>query len=169
MAGSVQNDFEDVEAGEPRRLLPQPGVYPAEYVTHFIRKFASWGEKLIFEWKVFTNPNLDPKQTVKLCRYYNVKRTRAGKFCFGDGHDYRKDWIAANGGRLPLDRGKVPFTVFQNKTMLVAVGSVTKDAQRPLSPSSYWSKIEWIVGPLEEGKMIDRLPLEPLDSSRQLP
>jgi len=158
---SAPDEFDDIEPGQARVLL-QPGLYPAQYVSRSFRRFNGWGEKLIVQWKVFLSAN--KQHHVTLSRYYNVQRNKALRLVIGDGHCYRKDWIAANNGRVSIERTRLPFSVFEDKMMVVAVLTVTKDSQRSIPAFSQWSKIGWIERPLGESESLERLPLEPLDS-----
>jgi hypothetical protein len=157
-------DFDNVNPGEPRFLIPQEGCYFAQFIDYKSKPYGSWGEKLIFQWKVFTS--FDKSKPVTLSRYYNLERTGGGQFKFGPLHDYRKDWIAANGGRHPLERSRLPISIWKERLYLVQVVTVRHDSKgRPLSPSFYWSKVGRVIRPLEEGERWEGLPVQPLNSS----
>lgn len=142
-------DFENVNPGEPR-IFMLDGQYPAQFIGRKSKHY-SWGEKLIFHWRVFISRDLTESKT--LDRYYNAHRDKAGRFLFGDLHGYRKDWIAANGGKHPSLRSRLPITIFGNSLFLVEVISVREDSDgHPLSPSLYWSKVKRVIRPLEEGE-----------------
>jgi hypothetical protein len=143
--------FENVNPGEPRFWVRE-GQYPAQFMVHEIKRY-SWGEKIIFHWKVFTSNDLTQFQL--LDRYYNLKRDKGGRFQFGPLHDYRKDWIAANGGRHPVERHRLLITIYRNGRFLVEVVSVREDSKgRTISPSLYWSKISRVIQPIEEGETL---------------
>lgn len=155
-------DFENVDPGEPRPLIEE-GVWLAQWQGREAKVYG-WGEKLNFRWKVFMA--FDKSRSVNLSRFYNAIRNRAKRFLFGDLHDYRRDWVAANGGRHPLERSKLPLSIFQERLFLVEVVTVRHDSKgRPLSPSFYYSKIGRVIRPLEEGERWERLPIQPLNSS----
>lgn len=157
-------DFDNVDPGEPRFLIPQEGWYPAQFIDYESKLYGSWGEKLIFQWKVFTS--FDKNKPVILCRYYNLERKGGGQFKFGPLHDYRKDWVAANGGRHPLDRSRLSISIWKERLYLVEVVTVRHDSKgRPFSPSLYWSKVGRVIRPLEEGECWERLTVQPLNSS----
>jgi hypothetical protein len=73
-------DFDHVNPGEPRTLIPQEGQYPAQFINHDARPYGQWGEKLVFLWKVFTST--DRSHSVMVCRYYNL--TRDGPECVNE-------------------------------------------------------------------------------------
>src|SRR6188768_1725355 len=104
-------DFENVDAGEPHLLLPREGWYPAKFHSCETREYGSWGEKLIFHWHVFLSS--DTTHFVPVNRYYNVERDGGGRFKFGPLHDFRKDWIAANRGRLPSHPSRLPMKIWR--------------------------------------------------------
>lgn len=157
-------DFDNVNPGEPRILLAGEGGWPAQFAGYEAKRYGQWGEKMIFRWKVFTS--VDKSKVVTLPRYYNCDRDNGGRFKFGPLHAYRKDWVAANGGKLLQDRSRLPLSIWKDRTFLVEVVTVRHDSKgRPLSPSCYWSKIGWVIRPLEEGERWDRLPLQPLNSA----
>jgi len=155
-------DFDNVNPGEPRVLIEE-GVWPARWLRREAKVYG-WGEKLIFHWEVFMA--CDKSRFVVLNCFYNAKRDRAKRFQFGQLHNYRKDWVAANGGRASLDRSKLPLTIWQARMFYVEVVTVRRDSKgRPLSPSFYWSKVGRVIRPLEEGETWERLPVQPLNSS----
>jgi hypothetical protein len=156
-------DFDNVNPGELRILIPNEGWYPAQFVGYKGKRYGSWGEKLLFQWKVFTS--FDKCKSVSLCRYYNLERKGGGQFQFGPLHDYRKDWVAANGGKHPLDPKRLPLSIWKDKTFLVEVVTVRNDSRGPLPPSFYWSRIGRLIRPLEEGERWGRLPVQPPNSS----
>lgn len=142
-------DFENVNPGEPRFLIPE-GEYPAQFIDREL-KYYGWGEKLLLHWKIFTSKDLTQFQM--LDRFYNVKRDKGGRFQFGPLHDYRKDWIAANGGRHPAERCRLPIAIFRHGLFLVEVSSVRQDSKgRSLSPSLHWSKVSRVIRPLEKSE-----------------
>ena len=155
-------DFDNVNPGELRFLL-QEGRYPAQYNGYEAKHYGRWGEKLIFQWKVFTSIDRDKFQM--LCRYYNITRDKGGRFKFGPLHDYRKDWIAANGGKILSDRSRLPLSIFRDKTFLVEVVTVKDDFKCRLSPSLYWSKIRRVIRPLADEDRLEGSPVQPPNSS----
>jgi hypothetical protein len=116
---------------------------------------------MVVTWKVFTSPDLS--NYVTLYRYYNIKRDRAKRMIFGDGHDYRKDWIAANHGRIPAERKRLPLSIWKRCKYVVVVQTVTHDQKRSLPASSRWSKVGYVMRPVEEGESFERFPLEVSD------
>jgi len=155
-------DFDHVDPGEPRVLIEE-GVWPARWLRHEAKVYG-WGEKLIFHWEVFMA--FDRSRSLSLNRFYNAKRDRANRFCFGPLHDYRKDWVSANRGRHPLERSRLSISIWKERLYLVEVVTVRHDPKgRSLSPSYYWSKIGRVIRPLEEGETWERLPVQPLNSS----
>lgn len=152
-------DFDNVNPGEPRFLIPHEGGYPAQFIGYEARHYPRWGEKLIFRWKVFTS--LDRSTSHTLCRYYNLTRDPANRFRFGPLHDYRKDWIAGNGGRHLSDRSRLPLSLWQERLFLLEVVTVRQDLKgNALSPSLFWSKIGRVLCPLEESESWERLPVQ---------
>jgi hypothetical protein len=155
-------DFNNVNPGEPRVLIEE-GVWPARWLRREAKVYG-WGEKLIFHWEVFMA--FDKSRFVNLSGYYTAKRDRANRFYFGPLHNYRKDWIAANGGKVPLDPSKLPLSVWQERLFLVEVVTVRHDSKgRPLSPSLYYSKIDRVIRPLGEEETWETLPIQPFNSS----
>ena len=145
-----EEDFENVDPGEPRILFPDEGVWPAQFIRWEAKGYGPWGEKLIVQWRVLSAcPTSSP---VTLSRYYNLQRGAGNRFKFGPLHAFRKDWIAANGGRHPLDRSKLPLSIFKGRTFLVEIVTVRNDARGPLPPSLYWSKVGRVIRPLEAGE-----------------
>lgn len=158
-------DFDNVDAGEPRFLIPDEGWYPAQLSSYETKRYGGWGNKLIFRWKVFTSKD---KTAFKLIpRYYNYERDGGGRFRFGPLHAYRRDWIAANGGRHPINRSKLPCSILKTGLFLVEVVTVrTDNERRPLPSTFHWSKIGRVIRPFEEGESWERLPVQLLDSQR---
>lgn len=155
-------DFENVASGEERLLLSQEGIYPARLICWHSQLHPLFGEKLIFDWNVFLSPALDKYESCKLLRYYNVKREN-GKPFFGHHHEYRKDWIAANNGRRPFVRSSLPPKVFEKKLFLIGIKTVCKDSKGDLQPSVYYSRVDRIIRPLEDGEEIDRVPVQAIE------
>jgi len=158
MSEIQDTDFENLGGG-PQRILIQPGIYPARFLTRKSdRRRKDWGEKLIFEWEVYLNAT--KTQSKRLSRYYNANRDKAGRFNFGDGHDYRADWIRANGGKHPLVWNRLPITIFEAGEFLVEVVTVTRDWRRPLEPTFHHSKIDRIIRPVNDGEIFLKLPVQ---------
>ena len=157
-------DFDHVNPGEPRILIPREGSYPAQFNGYESKHYGLWGEKLVFQWKVFTSKDKDA--FTMLNRYYNLARDGGGRLKFGDFHDYRRDWVRANGGRLPMVRSKLPLSIFQEHLFLIEVVTVHYDNQRrPLSSTLHWSKISMVIRPLADDETWEGLPVQPLNSS----
>lgn len=156
-------DFDNVNPGEPRFLIPQEGGYPAQFIGSEIKRYGRWGEKLIFKWKVFTSQGID--NFVILWRYYNLERDNGGRMKFGPLHAYRKDWVAANGDKHPLNRSRLPLSIFQERLFFVEVETVRHDSKgRPLSASFHWSKIGRVIRPLAENECCEGLSVQRHDS-----
>jgi len=156
-------DFANVNPGETRVLIPEEGWYRAQFNGYEAKRYGRWGEKLIFQWKVFTSH--DKASFKMLYRYYNLDRDKGERFKFGPLHAYRKDWVAANRGRHPLNRASLPLSIFREHLFLVEVVTVRNGADAPLSPSFYWSKIRRVIRPLEDGEPWEGLPVQPYNSS----
>jgi len=155
-------DFDNVNPGEIRVLVPDEGWYPAQFIGYEDKRYNGWGEKLICQWKVLTSP--DKTQFTILPRYYNLQRDKARRFKFGQLHDFSKDWIAANRGRHPLDRCNRSISIFREGLFLVEVVTVRHDSKRrPFPPTLHWSKIGRVIRPIEEGENWERFPLQPSD------
>lgn len=150
-------EFDNVNPGESIILIPSQGFYPAQFSRREIRQYGTWGTKLLFYWKVFVTP--DMTTSVDLVRYYNAERDKAGRFKFGPLHGYRQDWVAANRGKVPLAREKLPPSIFQGQTFVVEVVTVTRNTRGPLSESFHWSKISRVIRPLEDDERVERCPL----------
>lgn len=147
----TDKDFENVDPGELRILIPKEGWYPAQYNGYKTVFYDGWGEKLIFQWNVFTSS--DKSKSVPLKRYYNLERKGGGRFKIGPLHAFRKDWVAANGGKVPMDRSSLPIPIWTTSLFLVEVVTVRHDSKRlPLPASFHWSKIGRVIRPLEEGE-----------------
>lgn len=146
MPSPLEYEFENINSGE-QRIYIQPGVYRGK-LQKWEMKNGRYGEKLYFSWEVFLGGN--GERTVTLCRFYNVKRDENGRLIFGDGHDYRKDWIRANRGRLPPSRSRLPPAKFGEEIMLLSVETVTRDGNRTLPPGSHYSKIGYVIQPSGE-------------------
>jgi hypothetical protein len=144
-----EEDFENVNPGEQRILLVE-GYWPAEFVSCESKNYGVWGEKLIFHWKVFTS--LDKRTFRILYHWHNCQRDKGGRFKFGPLHSYRKDWIAANHGKMPLDPRRLPLSIWKDQTFLVEVVTVRKASNGVLVPSLHWSKIGRVIRPLTEGE-----------------
>lgn len=155
-----EEDFENVNPGEQRILLVE-GCWPAEVVSFESKSYGRWGEKLIFRWKVFTSR--DKSTSRILCRYHNLDRDKGGRFKFGPLHSYRKDWIAANDGKVPFDPKKLPLSIWKDRTFLVEVVTVRSASNGVLAPSLHWSKIGRLIRPLAEEEAWERLPFQPLN------
>jgi hypothetical protein len=156
------DDFNNVNPGEPRILIPEEGWYPAHATGYEAKRYGGWGEKLIVRWMVFTST--DKSSFTMLDRYYNLQRDMGKRFKFGPLHDYRKDWIASNGGRHSLERSRLPISIWKEGLYLVEVVTVRHDSKgRHLSPSLYWSKIGRVIRPLKEGERWEGLPFQPLN------
>jgi hypothetical protein len=148
-----EDAFDNLSPGEQRVLLT-PGLYPGRFLR-WKEKQTPWGPKLEVYWNVF--PSEDEKKSVQLRRHYNLsKDNKNDRWIFGDGHDYRKDWIRANRGRLPYSRTQLPISKFREGIMVLCVETVTRDGRRPLPPSSYYSKVGFVVRPFEEGETLAR-------------
>ena len=161
--GVTEADFDNVDSGEERLLIASSGYYPALFVSYETRKYNFRGkevEKLIVYWKVLTHVGTD--EGPLLPRFYNLERNKAMRFKFGHLSDYRKDWVAANGGRQPLDRGKIPITKFREGRFLVEVVTVSHDAKgRPIKGLE-WSRINSVLRPVDAKEQFDRLPVQSL-------
>ena len=156
-------DFDNVNPGEPRILIEE-GLWPAEFVRK--EKMPSrWGEKLCLFWKVYLS--CDKSRFIVLPRFYNLQRDGGGRLMFGHLHAYRRDWIVANHGKLPLDPKRLRPTVFEKGLCVVEVVTVRNSNDRALHPSLHWSRIGWIIRPMDEGESWEGLPLQPLDSSSE--
>lgn len=159
MSEIQDSDFENL-GGAPHRIYIQPGIYPARFLgKKSDRRRKDWGEKLIFEWEVFLNTART--QSVKLSRYYNASRDKAGRFEFGDGHDYRADWIRANSGKHPPVWHRLPPDIFGAHEFLVEVVTVRRDWRRLLEPTLQHSKIGRIVRPVNDGELLQTFPIQP--------
>ena len=161
--GDLDDDeFNDVNAGDPRPFMAE-GIYPALWAARTRKKY-KWGEKLIFTWTVFTTINFrNPAMKdncVSLPGYYNVRRDKGKRPIFGPGSAYRKDWIAANDGRLPQPPHRLPLSVFRGGFLFVEVATVNEDTRGPLHRSCYWSKVQRVIRPVREDDIVERLPLE---------
>lgn len=165
-AGPLQlrdEDFDNIDPGDPLVLIDE-GLWPAQWQGREAKGY-EWGEKLIFRWKVFTS--FDKSQSVTLIRYYNLQRKAGGQFKFGRRHDYSKDWVAANEGHHPSDPSRLPLSIFRERLFLVEVVTVRQDSKgRPLHRSLHHSKIGRVIRPLGEGERWERLPVQPLNSSK---
>jgi hypothetical protein len=148
-------DFDNVDLGQIRPWLPE-GYYPAKWKGREIKEY-SWGEKLIFQWEVFTSSDL--KDPVILSTYYNARRGPGNRFIFGPCHNYRKDWVSANAGKLPVGN-QLSLSVWQQKLFIVSVVTVRHDQRGVMHQSSHWSKVDRIVRPAEPGEQFNRLPIE---------
>lgn len=156
-------EFENLAPGNRRPWIP-PGLYPARFKTRRLdQRRKDWGEKLVCDWDVYLDPSI--KASVLLCRYYNITRDGGGRFIFGDGHDYRTDWVMANKGKLTYERQRLPVTIFEKGLFWVEVVTVDKNSKGKIHPSLHWSKIGRIVGPVRDGQLIKTLPMHPSDLS----
>jgi hypothetical protein len=154
--GLLDDDFENVAGGEPLPWLP-PGLYPAQLVRSRKRMYVGWGEKKIFHWEVFMSPDL--KRYVELLQFHAVNRDDKGKAIFGHHCRLRKDWIAANGGKLPSDSRRLPLSVFR-KLLWVEDETVTKDQRTSLPSSCHYSKVMRVIRPVENGEEFAGGPLQ---------
>jgi hypothetical protein len=153
-----EDAFENLGEGEPQRVLLIPGEYLGRYIR-WKETQTPWGPKLDVYWNVFLSGA--EKKYVQLRRHYNLPTDKKNaKWIFGDGHDYRKDWIRANRGRLPYSRTRLPIGKFREGIMVLFIETVTRDGRRPLPPSSYYSKVGFIVRPFEEDEELARRSAE---------
>lgn len=148
-------DFENLDPVDPPILLGE-GLYPAKRIKQEARKY-SYGEKLVQVWHVYISSDLT--QYVVLSAFYNLSRDGGGRFDFGKVHSYRRDWIAANGGRMP-PRNSLPNKVWEG-IKVVEVRTVTRERRGPLHPSNYYSVVNRVVRPVEDGETFETLPLQP--------
>lgn len=102
----------------------------------------------------------DQLSDVDIPGFYNLERDGGGRYKFGAHHAYRKDWIVANGGKLPGNPNRLPLTIFRERLLLVEVVTVTRDQRGPLHPSCFWSKVGRVVRPVEDGETFRGFPLE---------
>jgi len=133
------NEFNDVNPGDQRPLIEQ-GIYPARFVS-ITKGPTPWGEKMFSTWAVFTTSRFrDPAlrdSAVRLPVYYNVERDKSKRPIFGDGHSYRKDWIAANNGKHPQRRTALPPSVFRDRFLWVQVTTVKQHTVMPIPPNRH--------------------------------
>ena len=158
-------DFNNINPGESKLWVP-PGVYPAWLLDREPKTYIPWGEKLVFRWRTFTACDLS--SSINLFRYYNLARDGGGRFMFGDGHDYWKDWVAANDGRRPIERKRLPPSKFENTLFLVRVVTVTRDQEGPLCSALHSSKVGRLIRPVVDGEKFERLPLELSESTKKM-
>jgi hypothetical protein len=155
-------EFNNVNSGDQRPLI-ETGIYPAR-LESMGKRGTPWGEKMVFTWAVFTTPRFrDPAMrdsAVLLPAYYNVNRDKSKRPIFGDGHAYRKDWIAANNGKHPQPRNSLPLPVFRDRFLWVQVTTVTKDVRGPTHRSCHYSKVQRIIRPVHDDDVVERLPLQ---------
>jgi hypothetical protein len=159
----ADDEFNNVNPGDPRPWM-QEGIYPARWVGKDI-SLSPWGEKLIMHWHVPTasdirNLTTTVNMATPIASYYNAKRDKARRLKFGPLHSFRKDWIAANDGRLPLRPNALPLSVFKDRWFFVEVVTVNKDQKGELHPSCYWSKVQRVIRPVGDDEAIQRLPLQ---------
>jgi hypothetical protein len=158
------DEFNNVNSGEPRPLL-QEGIYPARWVGKDI-SLSPWGEKLVMHWQVSTTWDIRNLTAIAplptpIASYYNAKRDKARRLKFGPLHSYRKDWIAANNGRLPSKPDSLSWSVFRDRWLFVEVVTVKKDQKGcELHPSCYYSKVQRVIRPVGDDEAIQRLPLQ---------
>lgn len=154
-------DFENLVPEDPPILLP-PGLYPARVLRQDAEQFRSSSgpyEKIVLTCQIFTRPDLT--DNVALNAYYSFERGGGGRFHFGKRCNYRRDWIAANDGRLPSRRTSLPRTAWEG-LKIVEVVTVTRDGDgKALHPSNYYSKIYRFIRPVEDGETFPTLPLQP--------
>jgi hypothetical protein len=159
------DDFENVAGGEPLPWLP-PDQYPARLVRSRKKMYLGWGEKKIFHWQVYISPDL--KQHVELLQFHGVTRDDKGNAIFGHHSRYRKDWIAANGGRLPYDPRRLSLSVFK-KLLWVEVETVTRDQCASLPSSCHYSKVKRVIRLVEDGEEFAGGPLQVIGSRAKQP
>ena len=155
-------DFDNVNPGEGRILIEE-GLWPAKYLDHGIKP-GQYGEKLTVRWGIVMSA--DKIRSVILPRFYNLKRDKGERFMFGHLHAYRRDWVVSNNGRLPMDSRKLPPSIWKEGTFLVEVVTVRSTRDGSLPPSLYYSRVGRVIRPLDEEERWERLPLQPLNSSR---
>jgi hypothetical protein len=142
------DDFENVDSGAVRPYLPLEGCYVGQFIEKRHHPSGRWGEKLEVSWLVFLSPALDTGNSTILPRYYNITRNEQGRLVFGNHHDYRKDYVAANAGRRPLVWNRLPITIFEKGKFLIEVVTVRRDGKGSLPPALYYSRVNRIVRPL---------------------
>lgn len=149
-------DFENVDPGQERTYVP-PGQYRARFVSHEFRPFNFKGvsvEKLIVSWEVFTSPVCT--KGVILQRFYPIERNRSNQLKFGPLCAFRKDWVAANDGRRPIDARKLPLTKFSEMDCIVEVVTVTSDSTGRAIKGLEWSRIKAVIGPVKDDQAASR-------------
>jgi hypothetical protein len=152
-------DFENLGDGAPRPFQV-PGVYLGRSIGGTTED-TPHGEKIYHKYRVYLTLDLEDRDSIILCRYYSLERDGGGRFIFGADHSYRRDWIAANRGKLPIRFNSLPFSVFEDKLFLLELGTVTTSATgAPIHPSCYYSVIRRIIRPVEDGESFRRYPLE---------
>lgn len=149
-------DFENIDPGEERIYVP-PGQYRAGFVSGEIRPYNFKGvavEKLIASWEVFTSPG--STKGVMLQRFYPVERNKSNQLKFGPLCAYRKDWVAANGGRRPVDSRRLPITKFSERHCIVEIAAVTRDSTGRAIKGLEWSRIKAVIGPVTDDQTAPR-------------
>jgi hypothetical protein len=141
------------------------GIYPAECLRWDHRPDPRWGEKEVFEYRIFRSSALASGDSTILYRYYNIKRNENGRLVFGHRHEYRKDWIAANSGRHPNDWNSLPPSIFKRGLLLVSVVTVRKDSKGPLLKTLYYSRVDRVIGPVDAEEQFNSLPLQPCEEA----
>jgi hypothetical protein len=151
------DDFDDVAGEDDCRLVPE-GHYPSRLERWEPKLDGRWGEKAIFFWRVFLSADFSEERSVIIPRYYNVARDERGKPVFGHHHDFRKDWVGANGGRRPLQWSRLPPAIFEKSLYVIRVITVRRDSKSNLPAGLHYSRVDRIIRPVRDEEIFGALP-----------
>ena len=131
---------------ELRPFIP-PGEYHFKLINHYTARMFGGNPKLILTLSVIDNGEY---QSVKLCRYYNVKKVlgksgKKGRFVPPIGGDFMIDYFTLVPGRL--DRAdRLSFAPLYNSIILGQVETVTKNSLGKALPKElHSSKVSKLI------------------------
>ncbi len=124
-------------------LIP-PGEYEAFGVgCQTLNRYGTLKLKVDFDVLVDRINTFEP--TVRLARFYNLKRAAGGRFNAAAHGDYLREWTIAT-GRRPTRRDRMSARVFEKVCFKVEVATVERDyRQRSLSELLKYSKIARVI------------------------
>jgi len=133
--------------------LIEPGPYQA-VIRGWRTSQPFKAEKLVLELDVLVPGEEGKQRTVRLNRYYNVRRTK-GRLHASPATDFYREWVLIT-GRRPTRRGRLAASALVNVMVEVRVETVTQAAprggrRRPLPEGAHYSVVREILSVIAGG------------------